>query len=140
MNLKKKKVLAASVLGVGKGRIRFNKERLSDIKASLSKQDIRDLFNDKAITIKEKKGRLLKPSRNTRRRAGSIKKNPSNKKMEHIIITRKLRKYLAELRKRNQISRENYYFLRKEIRSKAIKDKAHLKSRVQPILMRGGEK
>jgi len=140
MNLKKKKLLAAKVLEVGAGRIRFNRERLSDIKEALTKQDIRDLFADKAITIKEIKGRMSKPERNTRRRQGSIKKHFSGKKSEYVIITRRLRAYLSEMKRKGKISRDLFFSLRKEIRARAIKNKAHLKMRISQLSQEGAKK
>ena len=74
MQLNKKKELAARTLKVGKGRIVFNKERLSDIKEAITKQDIRELLRDKAIIITAIQGRRKIVKRKTRRRAGSIKK------------------------------------------------------------------
>jgi len=140
MNLRKKKSLAAKVLNVGEGRIRFNKERLSDIKEALTKQDIRDLFSDKAITIKEIKGRLFKAPRNTRRRQGSIKSPVKRKKREYIIITRMLRRYLAELRRQGKISNDLFFSLRKEIRARLIKDKNHMKARIAQLQAEGEKK
>ena len=49
MNLEKKKALAAKILHVGKERIVFNSERLAEIKESITRQDIRDLFANKSI-------------------------------------------------------------------------------------------
>ena len=53
MNLAKKKSLAARVFGVGKSRVVFAKSRLNEIKEAITKQDIRDLKKDGAITILE---------------------------------------------------------------------------------------
>lgn len=134
MNLKKKKFLSARVFGVGVGRISFNNERLADIKEALTKSDIKDLFADGAISIKEKKGRLSKLKRKTRRRKGSIRNRSINKKREYIILTRKFRKYLADLSKKGLIKKEIYLALRKEIRARMINDKAHLKNRVSQLV------
>ncbi|MEK6825213.1 MAG: 50S ribosomal protein L19e [Nanoarchaeota archaeon] len=130
MNLEKKKILAAKTFGVGKERIVLNQTRLADIKEAITKQDIRDLFTDKAIVIKEIKGRKSSPKRTTRRRAGSIKKRVKNGKRQYIILTRKLRRHLAELKRKDLIKKENYLTLRKEIRARAFKDKNHFKERI----------
>ncbi|MEK6928883.1 MAG: 50S ribosomal protein L19e [Nanoarchaeota archaeon] len=131
MKLEKKKHLAAKTLGVGKNRIVFNVERLAEIKEAITKQDIRDLFLSKAIFIKEKKGRKSKQKRRTRRRAGSIRKKIKRRKREYIILTRKLRSYLAELRKKENIQEKKYFELRKEIKAGFFKDKHHLKERLK---------
>ena len=60
MNLNKKKELAKRTFNVGEERIVFVESRLKDIKEAITKQDMRDLRQDKAIIIKEKKGRRRK--------------------------------------------------------------------------------
>lgn len=133
MKLEKKKILAAKTFGVGKGRIVLNQTRLADIKEAITKQDIRDLFADKAIFIKEIHGRKTPEKRTTRRRAGSIRKRVKNTKQEYMRITRKLRKHLAELKRKNLIKPEHHIILRKEIRARAFKNKNHFKERVTHI-------
>jgi len=131
MNLKKKKAFAAKVLGVGKDRIIFNNERLEDIKEALTRNDIKDLFNEKAILIKAKKGKKKVVKRKTRRRAGSIRKKVKAKKRSYILKARNLRSYIKQLKKQGKITREQYYKLRQEIRASLFKDKSHLKERIK---------
>lgn len=133
MNLEKKKTLAAKTFGVGRERIVFNQARLSDIKEAITKQDIRDLFSDKAITVKPIKGRKSKLKRNTRRREGSIKKRINKSKSEYMRISRKLRKSLAILKKKGSIKNEHYWTLRKEIKARAFRDKQHFKERLTQL-------
>ncbi|MEK6892981.1 MAG: 50S ribosomal protein L19e [Nanoarchaeota archaeon] len=127
MNLGKKKILAARTLGVGKDRIVFNIKRLSDIKEAITKQDIRDLLNAHAIFVKEPKGRKTKVKKRSRRRAGSIRKKIKGGKREYIILTRKLRAHLAELKRKGEITPEKLLKMRREIKSHAFKSKAHMK-------------
>jgi len=131
MNLENKKAFAAKVLGVGKGRIIFNKERLADIKEALTRDDIKDLFNDKAILIKAIKGKKAVVKRKTRRRAGSIRKKVGAKKKAYVLMVRNLRSYIKQLKKQGKITREQYYKLRQEIRASLFKDKSHLKERIK---------
>ena len=130
MKLERKKMLAAKTLEVGKGRISFNKERLSEIKEAITKQDIRDLHKSGAITIKEISGKRKKVKRKTRRRGGSIRKKVNTRKQDYVKLTRKLRYYISELKKQKKISIEKYKELRKEIRTSAFRSKAHLKERI----------
>ena len=130
MKLTHKKELAARALGVGKGRIVLNVERLNEIKEAITKQDIRDLVQSKAITVKGIKGRKKVEKRKNRRRKGSVRKNVRNKKREYILITRKLRNYIAELRRKDQISDDIYFKIRKEIKARSFRDKSHLKERI----------
>ncbi len=139
MQLNKKKELAARTLGVGKNRILFNMTRLDEIKEAITKQDIKDLAAEKAIMIKEITGRKKKVKRNTRRRGGSVKKKVNKRKREYMNITRKLRAYFSELRKQDKITDDEYWKLRKEIRAKSFKSKAHAKERIE-ILIKGRTK
>ncbi|MSS74092.1 hypothetical protein EXS72_00425 [Candidatus Pacearchaeota archaeon] len=132
MDLSKKKSLVARTLGIGEGRVMFNTQRLDDIKEAITKQDIRDLVSDKAIFIREIKGRKVNTVRK-RRRAGSIRMKPNNRKREYMIITRKSRAYISEMRKQSKITNEEFMKLRKEIRSKNFKSKAHLKEHIETM-------
>lgn len=127
MNLEKKKVLAARTLGVGKKRVRFNTERLTEIKEAITKQDIRDLYKDGAIFIREITGRKKTQERNWRRRAGSIRHKKKRSKQDYMILTRKLRSYISDMLRKKLISKEQYYLLRKQIRASMFKSKGHLK-------------
>ena len=126
MNLGKKTALAARTLKVGKGRIVFVKSRLNEIKEAITKQDIRDLKKEGAIIVKEIKGRRKVVKINSRS-PGNIRKKVNVRKKLYVIITRKLRKYIAELRKRGEISDKDFKEIRKKIRNKEFKSIAHLK-------------
>jgi large subunit ribosomal protein L19e len=133
MNLKRKKILATKVLGVGKERIIFNKNSLQDIKDALTRQDIKDLLAAGAISIRAAKGRKKIEKKSARRRAGSRRKIVIDKKRRYINLTRKLRAYLAELRKKELVSNEVYFKLRQEIKASAFADKIHLKERIREL-------
>jgi large subunit ribosomal protein L19e len=133
MRLEKKKELFARALGVGKNRISLNTNMLAEIKEAITKQDVRDLLAAGAVTIKEIKGRALIVKRKTRRRAGSIRQKVKNSKRGYIILTRKLRSYLATLKKTNKLSTELIRDLRKEIRARAFKSLAHMKERISEV-------
>ena len=133
MKLENKKELAARTLGVGKGRIVFNKNKLQDLKEAITKQDIRDLHASGAIIIKEVKGRKKIVKRKSRRRAGSFKLKVKNSKRSYITLTRKLRKYIQSLRVKKMISQESYLKLRKEIRAGSFKNLSYLKERISSM-------
>jgi ribosomal protein L19E len=130
MNLKKKRILAAKTLGVGKDRIVFDSSHLAEIKEAISKQDIRDFFDRGIISIRKMKGRRAVMKRKTRKRSGSIRKRIKGGKKRYATLTRKLRAYLSELKKKNQISLELYGEIRKEIKASMFKSKSHLKEHV----------
>jgi large subunit ribosomal protein L19e len=130
-NLNKRKILASKVLGVGKQRIIFDTARLEEIKEAITKQDIRDLYEAGAIRIREIIGMRIKEKRTTRRGPGKIKFRVHDTKREYIILTRKFRKYIVELKKQGKIDQEKYLELRKMIKARAFKDKAHLKDHIE---------
>lgn len=127
MNLNKKRNLAAKTFEVGKDRIIFNNERLTEIKEAITRQDIRDLYASGAISIKPIKGRKTIVKRRTRRRHGSVKKKIKNGKQNYVKITRKLRAYANELRKQEGITEDQYQTLRKQIRASIFRSKSHFK-------------
>lgn len=137
MDLWKKKELAARTLNVGVGRIRFNSGSIGEIKEAITKQDIRDLVAAKAIFVNPIKGRKANAPRK-RRRAGSIRMRPNNRKRDYIILTRKLRSYLSEIRKQGKITNEEFATLRKGVRSKVFKNKNNLKEHIQ-LMQKGGK-
>ena len=131
MNLTIKKELASKVLKVGKNRIHFNSENLAEIKEAITKQDIRDLHEAGIITIKEITGRKKIVRRKTRRGPGKIKKTVNKRKQVYVKITRKLRNYIKELKKLGRITNEDYKTLRKKIRMRAFRSKAHLREQLE---------
>ena len=131
MNLRNKKELASRTLKVGKERIVFLASRLKEIKELITKQDIRDLKEAGAIIVKEIKGRKKREKTNRRKGFGKIKKKVSKRKEKYVIMTRKLRKYVLEMNKKEKISREEFYDIRKKIRNKAFRSKNHLKEYIK---------
>jgi len=133
MKLENKKELASKTLGIGRGRIVFNTQRLNEIKEAITKQDIRDLFSDGAIFIKEIKGRTKIERRNLRRRAGSIRKVVNQRKRNYMVLTRKLRAYVQELHDQEKLSKDSRLLLRKEIKTSVFKSKTHIKDRIKEL-------
>lgn len=132
MNLRKKKSLAARTLGVGKGRIFFVKARLKEINEAITKQDIRDLNKEGAILIKDIKGRKKKMKKKKRRSAGNVRKKVNKRKQEYVKLTRKLRKYLAEMGREGKISGAEIKEIRKKIRNRTFRSLVQLKENIGP--------
>lgn len=133
MNLKKKKALAVRALGVGKKRIVFLKPRLSETKEAITKQDIKDLQKEGAIVVKEIKGRKKNIKKKTRRSPGNIRKKVNTRKRDYVIMTRKLRRYVAEMKTQGEVSKEESDDIRKKIRNKIFRSKAHLKEYIRRL-------
>lgn len=128
MNLKNKKELATRTFKIGKERITFVKARLKDIKEAITKQDFLQLKEEGAILVKNPKGRTKNLNKKKKRTTGNIKKKVNKRKQEYVIMTRKLRKYVGELKKQGKLSKEDVEEIRKKIRNKNFRSKAHLKS------------
>ena len=133
MNLAKKKELAIRTFGVGRNRIFFVKSRIDDIKEAITKQDMRDLQKDKAIIIKETKGRKTIIRKKRKRGVGNVRKKVKERKREYIVLTKKLRKYVSELKRQGKISKEVSEELRKKIRNRAFRSKAHLRGYISGV-------
>ena len=127
MNLRKKKELAARTLKVGKSRIAFLKPRLSETKEAITKQDIKDLKKEGAIVVKDIKGRRKNLKKKAKRSVGNVRKKVNTRKRDYVIMTRKLRGYVAEMKKQGSLSREEVKDIRNKIRNKIFRSKAHLR-------------
>lgn len=128
MNLKKKRALTARTFGVGLARVEFVEPRLDEIKEAITKQDIRDLHKDGAIIIKNIKGRKKGKNKKKSRSKGNIRKRVNKRKKEYVIITRKLRKHLAEVKEK--LTEKENKDIRKKIRNRFFKSKSHLKEHI----------
>ena len=133
MNLEKKKNLSAKALKVGKKRIVFVEPRMAEIKEVLTRQDIKDLHKEGAILIKNKKGRKKNVKKKKSKSVGNIRKKPNKRKREYMFLVRKLRKYVAELKKQGKLSKEEVTEIRKKIRNKVFRSKAYLKTYIQEL-------
>lgn len=127
MKLNKKKELATRTFKVGKNKVIFIESRLDDIKEAITKQDIRDLQKDGAIIIKPKKGVKKTLKKKSKKGVGSVRKKVKTRKRDYVVLTRKLRKYIVDLKARGMISPEEVTQIRKDIRNKVFRSKAHLK-------------
>ena len=132
MNLSKKKKLAARTFGVGKERIKFVDSRKSEIKEAITKQDVRDLMNSGAIIIKDIKGRRKKIT-GGKRGQGKVRKNINKRKTEYVKLSRKLRGYVGVLKREGKISNDEFKEIRKNVKNKLFRSKAHLKLHIQSL-------
>jgi large subunit ribosomal protein L19e len=128
MNLRNKKELAAKTLHVGKSRIVFVLERMDEIKEALTKEDIRALHQEGAILVKDVKGRKTQIKKKKKRSVGNVRKKVNRRKKDYVIITRKLRGFIRELKNQGRLSNEEVKEIRKKIRNKEFKSKANLKT------------
>ncbi len=133
MNLRKKKLLAARTLNVGKERIIFVNSRLAEIKEAITKQDINDLKSSGAIIVREVRGRRKIVKKIGKRSVGNVRKKVNKRKENYITMTRKLRKCIKEMKEQGKISRESFLDIRKKIKNKYFKSLNHLKEYIREL-------
>jgi large subunit ribosomal protein L19e len=127
MNLEKKKEIVAKMLGVGKGRVRFNHERITDIEDAVTKQELRSLIKDGAISILSVKGQTTK--KEVKRRGYGSRKGKKTarmgKKERWVRQVRALRNYLRTVK--GQITNDKYWEAYRKIKGGEIRTIARLK-------------
>jgi ribosomal protein L19E len=131
--IRNKKALVARTLNVGKGRMLFNTTRLSEIKEAIPARHKGSSCIRRILSLKRRKEmeeRFLREAHEKTWKRSTSKKLKDGK-AEYIIITRKLRRYVANLKSRGQITSEESVKLRKEIRTRAFKSLAHMKERIK---------
>ena len=141
VNIRKKRELAARILGVGINRIRFEPDKLEEVGDSITRENIRTLINNGTIwTVKPKgtsraraKAKLI-----IRRKHGTglgskkgKKTARTGKKELYVIKVRSLRYHLKVLKDRNDINRETYWSLYKKVNGGQVRSLAHLRDLVK---------
>jgi large subunit ribosomal protein L19e len=135
LNLKSKRRLAASVLGVGQDRVIFNDEYSDLIQDAITRSTIRGLVGFGAIKVKPEKGvsrgRFRTKSRKQKRgrSAGSTEgaafaRNP--RKDMWISKVRALRWRLKVAKERKEISPQAYRALYKQVKGGQVRGVKHL--------------
>jgi len=133
MNLSKKKNLAARTLGVGKDRIIFVKSRLDEIKEAITKQDILELHREKAIIIKEIGGRKKIEKKKRKRKTGNIRKKLYQRKENYILLTKKLRMLISDMKRQEKLSPEEVKDIRRKIKNKVFRSREGLKEYLRSL-------
>jgi len=111
--------MAAEVLGVGEGRVWIDPERLEDVEAAITREDIRRLIHEGAIRKLKEKGvsraraRILHEKRKKGRRRGQGSRSGSRKaraklKKVWVMKIRALRRRLRELKEKRVITTRVY--------------------------------
>jgi large subunit ribosomal protein L19e len=130
LNLRSKRRLAADVLGVGEDRIRFDPEAEDFIQDAITRSTIRGLVGLGAIKVAPEKGVSRGRFRAKHRRAkprhqGSFrgtKTSRAAKKTAWVNKVRALRWRLTVARDRNEVTRENYTKLYRQIKGGQVRD------------------
>ncbi len=138
MELKTQKRIAAEVLKCSHKRVKFSEEHLSDIKESITKQDIRELINANIIQKKPKKGvsranarKLIVQKRKGRRRNQGSRKGKATarlpKKQVWMNKVRLQREFLKKLKEKGHIDTSVFNDLYKKSKGGLFRSLNHLK-------------
>ncbi|MCL4343984.1 MAG: 50S ribosomal protein L19e [Nitrososphaerota archaeon] len=128
MNLNNKKEMVSRIAGVGKGRVRFNPEKLEDIEDAVTRAEIRSLISQGTIKLNYIKGQTRR-SKTRKSGPGSRKGKKSarmGKKEKWVKQVRALRKYLKKVKP--NISKKLYWDAYKKVKGGEIKSVARLKA------------
>ena len=135
MNLRSKRRLAASVLGVGVDRVIFNDEYNDLIQDAITRSTIRGLVGFGAITVAPEKGvsrgrfrtkaKKLKRGRGSGSTEGTARARNPRKDM-WVTKVRALRWRLKVAKERKELSPEAYRRLYKQVKGGQVRNVKHL--------------
>jgi len=128
MRLTLQKKLASQLLRASRKRVRFNTERIDEIKEAITKVDIKGLISDRAIIAKQKKGvsrvRVNK-KRNSLKKGKFTARQPP--KRVWIKKVRALRVMIKILRDKDLITTTVYRNLYLKVKGGFFRTKRHLR-------------
>lgn len=139
MEVKTQKRITQSLFKVGKKRIKFNSEKLSEIKEAITKKDIKGLVAKKIIKIKPKRGisrgrirkRLVQKRKGRQKGIGSRKGKATARlkpKKAWMSKIRVQRKFLKELKDKKILDNKNYRDLYLKSKGGFFRSRRHLKT------------
>ena len=138
MKLGAQKRLAGSVLKCSPKRVKFDGERLEEIKESITKADIKSLIKDNAKSKMKERGvsRVRARKRKVQKRKGRRRGHGSRKgkktarsprKEEWMNRVRKQREFVKELKQKGMIDIRVYRKLYNKIKGGFFRSKRHVK-------------
>jgi large subunit ribosomal protein L19e len=137
MKLKSKRRLASKILKVGESRILIAPDRVEDVDAAISREEIRRLVHEDAIKIRPERGisrsraRLLHAKKKKGRHKGEGHRKGTHtaglsSKERWMMRVRSLRRKLKSLRDNKAITTDTYRKLYGMIKGGAFEDSSHL--------------
>jgi large subunit ribosomal protein L19e len=132
------KRLAGSLLKAAPKRIRLDPARLHDIKAAITKTDIKMLISQGAISVEQKKGVSRgRAKKHQAQRSKGLRKGPGSRegkatarnpsKREWIARIRAQRAFLEELREKKILTLESYRGLYRKSKGGFFRTVRHIK-------------
>jgi large subunit ribosomal protein L19e len=146
-NLSAQRRLAALVIGCGENRVWINPEKISDIQNAMSREDIRNLIEEGAISAHQKKGISRGRARlRTAKRSYGHGKGPGHRngakgartpsKTVWIKKIRAQRKELRAQREAGTITPTEYRRLYRRAAGGQFRNVAHLKTQIELVTAR----
>lgn len=137
MKLTVQKRLASRIMGTGKKRVRFDPNRLEEVKDAITASDLRGLVTEGAITSTQKKGvsrgrarKISEQKKKGRRKGQGSRKGKktarTGRKDTWIIKIRLQRKLLQDYKEKGTISQETYTMLYRKAKGGFFRSKRHL--------------
>lgn len=139
------KRLAAEILGVGESRIKIDPNRVGEVAAALTKEDVRRLIKEGVITVEPKHGisrgrwKIRHEQRKKGRRRGhgkrkGVKTARMPKKELWMNRIRAIRKFLRMLRDKGVLTRKEYRRLYMLAKGGMFKSVNHLKTYIKEMI------
>ncbi len=138
MRLGNQKEMSAKMLGVGKAKIWFDSEHMTEIKEAITKRDIRTLIMKRVIQRRPELGqsRVRARKRLEQRRKGRQKGQGTRKgnrtarlsrKTAWMHLVRNQRKFLKELKVKQLVNTKTYRNLYSKIKGGYFRNRRHIK-------------
>ncbi len=148
MKLRTQRRLAGDLLKCGSERVRFDPGQLDKISQAITREDIRKLISEGAISKRQAKGvsraraniRMFKKRKGLRRGPGKRKGTAGarfKKKDRWMLKIRAQRKLLRALKTAGEVTRQAYRKLYRMAKGNAFRDKGHLRTSVEQMKKRG---
>ncbi len=142
MNLSVQRRLAAEILDVGVNRVWFDPERLEEISAAVTREDVRSLIKQGAIKASPKVGvsrararKLCEKKKKGRRRGPGSRRGKATARMPNkekwMTRIRAIRTFLKHLRARRIITQNIYRKLYRMAKGGAFESVAYLKNYIR---------
>jgi len=138
MNLTLQRRLASQILKCAPEKVKFNTEKLADLKESITKADVKSMIAKGAITVKataeSSRGRIRKvqaqKKKGLRKGLGSRKGTANARSNEKEVWMNKIRKqrdFLKQLRDKSKITPAIYQKLFRKAKGGYFRSQRHLK-------------
>ena len=138
MNLASKRRIVSDLLGVGKDRVWFDEERSEDIKAAITRDDLRMLLREGAVRVRSKRGiSRFRARKNAKQKAKGRRKGSGSRegtrasrlsrKDAWVSKIRTMRSFFTFLKEREVIDQKTYSVLRRKAKSNVFRSKRHVK-------------